>query len=41
VKFSEIIDQTSELLQRKGRLTYRSLKLEFDLDDEQLAFESP
>jgi hypothetical protein len=36
VKFSDIIDQASALLQRKGRLTYRSLKLEFDLDDEQL-----
>jgi len=36
VKFSEIIEQASALLQRKGRLTYRSLKLEFDLDDEQL-----
>lgn len=36
MKFSEIIDQASALLQRKGRITYRSLKLEFDLDDEQL-----
>lgn len=36
MKFSDIIDQASALLQRKGRLTYRSLKLEFDLDDEQL-----
>ena len=36
MKFSEIIDQASALLQGKGRLTYRSLKLEFDLDDEQL-----
>jgi len=36
VKFSEIIDQACTLLQRKGRLTYRSLKLEFALDDEQL-----
>ncbi len=36
MKFSEIIDQASALLQRKGRLTYRSLKLEFALDDEQL-----
>jgi hypothetical protein len=34
VKFSDIIDQASALLQRKGRLTYRSLELEFDLDDE-------
>jgi hypothetical protein len=37
VKFSEIIDQASNLLQRKGRLSYRTLKLEFDLSDEQLA----
>jgi hypothetical protein len=36
VKFSEIIDQASLLLRRKGRITYRSLKLEFDLEDEQL-----
>ena len=36
MKFSEIIDQATALLQRKGRITYRSLKLEFDLDDEQL-----
>jgi len=36
MKFSDIIDQASALLQRKGRLTYRSLKLEFALDDEQL-----
>ena len=36
MKFSEIIDQASALLQRKGRLRYRSLKREFDLDDEAL-----
>ena len=36
MKFSEIIDQASELLQRKGRLMYRSLQREFDLDDEAL-----
>ena len=36
MKFSEIIDQACALLQRKGRLTYRSLKLEFALDDEYL-----
>ena len=34
MKLSEIIDQASELLRPKGCLTYRSLKLEFDLDDE-------
>ena len=37
VKFSELIDQATELLQRKGRLRYRSLQREFDLDDETLA----
>ena len=37
MKFSEIIIQAKELLQRKGRITYRSLKREFGLDDE--AFE--
>src|SRR5262249_41716094 len=36
MKFSDIIDQACTLLQGKGRLTYRSLKLEFGLDDEQL-----
>jgi class 3 adenylate cyclase len=36
VKFSEIVDQASVLLQRKGRITYRALKLEFALTDEQL-----
>ena len=36
MKFSDIIDQASELLQRKGRLRYRSLQREFDLDDEAL-----
>jgi class 3 adenylate cyclase/predicted ATPase len=36
VKFSETIEQASDLLQRKGRLSYRTLKLEFDLSDEQL-----
>ena len=34
MKFSDIVDQASALLQRKGRVTYRALKLEFDLDDE-------
>jgi class 3 adenylate cyclase len=36
MKFSEIVDQARALLQRKGRVTYRALKLEFDLDDEQV-----
>ena len=37
MKFSDIIDQAKTLLQRQGRLTYRSLKREFDLDDDALA----
>jgi hypothetical protein len=36
VKFSEIVDQASDLLRRKGRVTYRALKLEFGLDEDQL-----
>jgi class 3 adenylate cyclase len=36
MKFSELIDQAKALLQRQGRLTYRSLKREFDLDEEEL-----
>jgi class 3 adenylate cyclase len=36
MKFSEIVDQASALLQQKGRSTYRALKLEFGLNDEQL-----
>ena len=33
MKFSEIIDQASALLKRTGRLSYRALKREFELDD--------
>ena len=36
MKFSEVIEQASGLLQRKRRITYRALKLEFALTDEQL-----
>ncbi len=36
MKFSEVIDQAGALLQRKGRMSYRALKMEFDLDDDQL-----
>ncbi len=36
MKFSEIVDHAATLLQHKGRMTYRALKLEFDLNDEQL-----
>lgn len=36
MKFSETLEQARDLLQRKGRLSYRTLKLEFDLSEEQL-----
>src|SRR4029434_6858551 len=34
--FEEILDQAMAMLQRRGRLTYRTLKLHFHLDDEHL-----
>ena len=34
--FDEVLDQIRELLQQRGRVTYRSLKRRFDLDDEYL-----
>jgi len=36
MKFSEIVDEATALLQRRRRLSYRALKMEFDLDDDQL-----
>jgi hypothetical protein len=30
----EVLDQARELLQRKGRITYRMLKAQFQLDNE-------
>ncbi len=36
MKFSEIVDQASDLLRRKGRMSYRGLKREFSLDEEVL-----
>jgi len=36
MKFSEVVTQASALLQRKGRITYRALQREFELDDEAL-----
>src|SRR5262245_9931736 len=33
----EVIDRVASLLQQRGRLTYRTLKLQFELNDEQLA----
>ena len=35
--FEELLDQAIVLLQRRGRLTYRALKRQFDLDDDYLA----
>src|SRR6476619_3899881 len=37
MKFSEVVEQASALLQRKGRMTYRALKREFTLEDDALA----
>src|SRR5438132_2789632 len=34
--FEEILDQAIAMLQRRGRLTYRTLQLHFQLDDEHL-----
>ena len=31
--FDDILEQAIELLRRRGRLTYRALKRQFDLDD--------
>ena len=36
VQFSDIIDRASALLQRKGRISYRALTVEFDLTDDLL-----
>src|SRR5262252_5169107 len=35
--FEEILDQAIAMLQRRGRVTYSTLKLQFQLDDVQLA----
>ena len=32
--FDEVVEQVRALLQRKGRVAYRTLKRHFDLDDE-------
>src|SRR5262245_50836661 len=34
--FEEILDQAIAMLQRRGRVTYRTLQLQFQLDEEQL-----
>ena len=36
MKFSEIIKDAKALLREKERISYRALKMEFDLDDDQL-----
>ena len=35
--FEEILDHAMAMLQRRGRVTYNALKLQFQLDDDQLA----
>src|SRR5262249_29285708 len=35
--FYDLLDQIMALLQRRGRVTYNALKLQFHLDDDQLA----
>jgi hypothetical protein len=37
VKFSAVVEQVLELLRRQGRVSYRALKREFDLDDDYIA----
>ena len=34
--FDEVLEQVREMLQSKGRLSYRALKRRFNLDDEYL-----
>ncbi len=35
--FYDVLDQVMALLERRGRVTYNALKLQFRLDDDQLA----
>jgi hypothetical protein len=37
MEFFDVLDQVVALLQRRSRVTYNALKLQFHLDDEQLA----
>ena len=39
--FEEVLDQAIAMLQRRGRVTYRTLKRQFQLDDEALVRLSP
>ena len=34
--FYAVLDQVVDLLRQRGRVTYRALKLQFTLDDDQL-----
>ena len=36
MKFYEVVNQVVALLQREGRVSYRALRLEFDLNDDAL-----
>jgi hypothetical protein len=36
MEFCAVLDQVIDLLRRRGRVTYRALKLQFGLDDEQV-----
>src|SRR2546422_11742202 len=36
MNFEELLDQVIALLQRRGRMTYRALKRQFNLDDDYL-----
>src|SRR5262245_65590148 len=36
MSFAEVLTQVRELLQNKGRVSYRALKLQFSLDDDYL-----
>jgi hypothetical protein len=35
--FYTVLDQAVDLLRQRGRVTYRALKIQFQLDDDQLA----
>ena len=34
--FDEVLEQALEMLQRRGRVSYRALKVQFQLDDDLL-----
>ena len=36
MRFEELLDQAIDMLRRRGRVTYRALKLHFQLDDDTL-----